>query len=480
MLGWILLLVFSPQISVDTRAQTSGAFALIAEEATSGAKGYEWLSLSTQHVGHRLTGSPGGLRAEREADSLFRSFPGLEVDRLGFSSIAWSRGDLQLTVLAGAAEERVPAVALANTPLDTRVEAPLVNAGNGLPEDLIALGVRAKGSALLINLGLVDPPEGASNLHRSEKAALAITFGAAAVVFVNSVHGGVLLTGTASVDGDLIPIPAVCIASEDGEALRARLASGEGLSVLVQMENRAEPVDAHDIVAELPGSDLAREVIVVGGHLDSWDLASGATDNGIGAFSILDLARCYSALGLHPRRTIRFVLFMGEEQGLLGSQALVEAWHSRGELARVRCMINLDMTGGPTGFSVVGPGGWEAVAKDIMGRMQAQDTSFSADLATRAGLHSDHQPFLLQGVPVMAPLSDLGNDVYGCYHSSCDDIHLVEPARMVDNVRFVGQFLWVMANEDELPGSFNDEELRERLKADGLEEKLRLQGLWRW
>ena len=87
---------------------------------------------------------------------------------------------------------------------------------------------------------------------------------------------------------------------------------------------------------------------------------------------------------------------------------------------------------------------------------------------------------MLEGIPVIAPICDLGNHVYGCYHSSCDDIHLVDPQAMVNNVRRVGQLLWVLSNAPELPGPFTSAELRERLTAAGLEDKLRIQKAWPW
>jgi carboxypeptidase Q len=246
------------------------------------------------------------------------------------------------------------------------------------------------------------------------------------------------------------------------------------------MNNRSEPVEARNVVAEIPGTRWPQEVVVVGGHLDSWDLATGATDNGLGAYSILDMARAMVASGVRPARTIRFVLFMGEEQGLLGSEALVAQYARTQELANVRCMINMDMTGDPFGFSAVGPEGWTAIVDSAMGAMHALDTTFRAELKDRPGLHSDHQSFLLAGVPVINPLSDLGGHVYGCYHSSCDDVHLVDPMDMVNNARFVGMLALWIANVEALPAAFEDGALRDRLKAGGLEENLRLAKLWRW
>ena len=475
--------VFCSHASVHTSAQHDGlvpVFRAIDGEAERGAMGYDWLNWSIEHIGHRLTGSRNGARAEACADSLFRVGGASDVVLSAFSTTAWSRGVVALRVGPMDALVELDAVALANTPADADVQLDLVDAGNGLRTDLIALGRSTHGKAVMINLGMIAAPSGAVNLHRSEKTALALEHGAAAVVFVNNVAGHVLLTGTASIDGSAIPIPAVCITSEDGAALRTRLASGEDLRAWISMTNSYSAVHAHNVITEIRGSSLPDEVVLVGGHLDSWDLATGATDNGLGSFSILDLARCFHSLGLRPARTIRFVLFMGEEQGLLGSRALVQHYQRTGVIGKIRVMVNLDMTGHPQGFNVAGPGGWSELIGDINSQIEAVDTAFASRSGDRMGLHSDHQPFLLAGVPVINPISDLGSHVYGCYHSSCDNIHLVDPQAMVNNVRFVGMLLYALAETGELPPPFSEAELRQRLEEAGLEEPLRLGGDWPW
>ncbi len=432
-------------------------------------------------IGHRLTGSPQGAKAERAADSLFR-LSGLEhVALFPFQAQAWSRGQVQLTVGDGMGYLHLQAVALANTPLEADVEAPLIDVGNGLPGDLDRAGDRLKGRVALVNIGLVDAAEGTKNLHRSEKAALALKRGVAAIIFVNQVDGGVLLTGTASIDGTLIPVPAACIATEDGTALRSRLSQGETLTARLGMSNHSDQVQANNVIAEIRGSKYPNEVILIGGHLDSWDLATGATDNGLGSFSILDLARAMQAMPVKPERTVRFVLFMGEEQGLLGSRALVAQYRKTGELANIRCMINLDMSGNPRGFGIGGPGDWAARVGEVCTSIRSIDsTAFKGEVAETIWLHSDHQPFLLAGVPVLYPLSDLGKHVYGCYHSSCDDIHLVDPQAMVNNVRFTGMLVYGLAAMEHLPGHFTQDQLRERLIGAELEGPLRIGGDWPW
>jgi len=453
----------------------------VEAQARKDPRGYQWLSWSTTHHGHRLTGTPRGERAERTADSLFKS-GGLELVRFfPFQARAWQRTSVDLSISSADSSWRPACVALAHSPVSARVSARVVDLGNGLASDIERLRQEVKGNIALINIGLIGAPKEAGNLHRSEKTMLAIAAGASGLLFVNNVDGHVLLTGTASVNGDLIPIPAACISSEDGALVRRWLAGGRTVEAALAMTNRSDIVTARDVIAEIPGSDRADEVVLVGGHLDCWDLATGATDNGLGSFSILDMARCLKATGIKPRRTIRFVLFMGEEQGLLGSRALVEHYARTGELARIRCMVNMDMTGHPQGFGVTGPDGWKELIERINGAIRAIDsTSFAGRTSTGAWLHSDHQPFMLAGVPVINPHSDLGGHVYSCYHSSCDDIHLVDAQAMVDNVRFVGMLLMALANEDVLPPHFTDDALRERMVSEGLEEKLRLGGDWRW
>lgn len=462
-------------LAQDVRLRAFDQAAQVSEQA------YEWLAWSTTHIGHRLTGSAQGQRAEEVADSLFRLAELDTVFTHSFEADAWSRGSISLTVGDGAGFMHIACVALANTPLEVVVEAPLVDAGNGLPEDIERMGDRIKGSSALVNIGLVAGTEGSKNLHRSEKAALALAAGAASIIFVNQVEGGVLLTGTASIDGSLIPIPAACIATEDGAALRKRLIMGTDLSARLEMQNRSEHVHARNIIAEIRGSTYPNEILLVGGHLDSWDLATGATDNGLGAFSIVDVARLLKSMPFRPERTIRFVLFMGEEQGLLGSRALVEDYVRSGEIEQIRCMVNLDMSGNPQGFGIGGPVGWTALIKDLCWTINKLDSSaFEGKTSEEIWLHSDHQPFLLHGVPVIYPLSDLGKHIYGCYHSSCDDIHLVDPQVMTNNVRFVGALLLGLSQARTLPNNFTPDELRLRLVDAGLEGPLRIGGDWPW
>src|SRR6202012_411528 len=98
-----------------------------------------------------------------------------------------------------------------------------------------------------------------------------------------------------------------------------------------------KPVEVYNTVAEIRGTEKPDEYVIVGGHLDSWDLGTGATDDGTGALAVVAAARALQKLGVQPKRTIRFVMFSGEEQGLNGSRAYVKA-HSA-ELPKISAVL---------------------------------------------------------------------------------------------------------------------------------------------
>lgn len=302
----------------------------------------------------------------------------------------------------------------------------------------------------MVYIGILPEGHETSNLHRSEKTALAIQNGAKGIIIINQVEGNVLLTGTASVTGKLIDIPAVCIGKEDGFALKEKLKEIP-VSAKVEMTNSSNIIKARNVVASLQGSELPEEQIVVGGHLDSWDLATGAIDNGIGSFAILDIARTFKALGLKPRRTINFVMFMGEEQGLLGSKAMVNEKIQDGSLGGIKYMVNLDMSGNPVGSNAGGRQEARDFFMSIGEKINQFDSLFTNNFKNTAGLHSDHQPFMLEGIPVVSLVSNLDPSVYACYHSDCDDMELVDRAHMENTVRFTTMMLYELANTDTLP-----------------------------
>ncbi len=474
----MLLTVIAISCKEEKKVESQAAlFARIDAEITQNSKAYSDLEEATKTIGHRLTGSENGAKAEEYTYNKFKEYGFENVAYQTFEVEAWARDQVSLEINTQA----IKVVTLGHSPVKAEVTGEIVDMGNGLETDYAANAEAVKNKISLVYIHILEgSEEGLTNLHRSEKTALAIKYGAKGIIIINQVPGGVLLTGTASVTGELIPIPAVCIGMEDGMSLKEALKTKKATAT-IKMTNKSDLIKARNVVATIKGSDLADEEIVLGGHLDSWDLATGAIDNGIGSFAVLDIARAFKANKLQPKRTIKFVLFMGEEQGLLGSKYMVQEAIKAGEIENIKYMMNLDMSGNPIGMNAGGQLNDEAFFKTLGAAIQQQDTIYQNDFSNRSSLHSDHQPFMLEGVPILSVHSNLDRSIYGCYHSDCDDFNLVNKEHITNTSRFGTMMLYGLANAEKLPATKMDSETTKAFMIkNNLKEKLILGGDWKW
>lgn len=461
-------------------------FVKINQDVLYRGRAYETLGEATSSIGHRLTGSPNGKKAEEFALKLLKEYGFSDVKYMPFEVESWARDTVSLAIVPRNSDNfrDVPVVALAHSPVSSHVKAAIVDCGDGLEDDFEKVKEDVKGKIALFNINIQgDANKGKKNLHRSEKTALAIKYGATGVIIANAVEGGVLLTGTASVTGELIPIPAVCVSVESGKAIRHWIADEKNILAVIDMQNFSRPIRARNVVATLPGSSkkYRGEKIVIGGHLDSWDLAQGAMDNGIGSFSVMDIARVFQSLNLKPKRTIEFVLFMGEEQGLLGSRAMVKKYKAEGKIEQVKLMINLDMVNNTRGFNAFGRPELKSFIDAIGEEIKAVDSTFANANNSSAGLHSDHQPFMLEGVPVCSPSGSFPVKAYNCYHANCDNFKLIDKKQILNNVRYTAMMLYAMADAEELPVKrLSSEQTKEYLIKQNLQKELEIGKDWRW
>lgn len=461
-------------------------FVKINEDVLSRGRAYETLEEATSTIGHRLTGSPNGKKAEDFTYKLLKEYGYADVKYMPFEVESWARDTVSLAIVPKGSDNfrDVEVVALAHSPVSSHIKGPVVDCGDGIEADFEKVKDEVKGKIALFNINLQAPEnKGKKNLHRSEKTALAIKYGAAGVIIANAVEGGVLLTGTASVTGALIPIPAVCVSVESGKAIRKWMNEEKNIWAVIDMQNFSRPIRARNVIATLPGSSrkYANDKIVIGGHLDSWDLATGAMDNGIGSFTVLDVARVFQALKLKPKRTIEFVMFMGEEQGLLGSKALVKKYKDEGKLDQVQLMMNLDMVNNAKGFNAMGRPELRSFFDEIGKKIKSVDSTFTNTNPNSAGLHSDHQPFMIQGVPVCSPSGSFPVKAYNCYHANCDRFDLIDKKQINNNVRFTAMMLYALANADALPvKKMNDNDTKDFLIKQNLKNELIIGKDWRW
>lgn len=205
------------------------------------------------------------------------------------------------------------------------------------------------------------------------------------------------MAGLTCCNGTIAPLPVANVGHEDTLLLRRLLNRGP-VEAEFSFTNRVQKhVQVNNVVAEIPGTDRSGEYVVVAGHLDSWQLGTGAEDNGTGAASVLAVAQAIKAAGIQPRRTMRFILFGGEEQDLLGSIGYV-----REHAAEMDKCVGVFVT--DTGSEA--PKGWYVWGRDdekqALASIKPLLDSLGAGGATDDGrftFDTDHAPFLIHGVP---------------------------------------------------------------------------------
>ena len=449
---------------------------LINKEVQQNSEAYQQLKKATETIGHRATGTENGRIAEEYAANLLRSY-GYDVSFQEFTFSGWNRKSLDLKIN----NQPIKAVALAHSPENVSLSGELIDLGNGLEEDYKKIGDKVKGKIVFAALGLLDgTPKEIENLHRSEKTALAEKYGAKGIILFNRPAGGILLTGTASVTGKIIKIPAINISLEDGLKIKENLTKGKEIAK-IKMKNDVGQMKGRNIIAKKIGSQFPNEKIVLGGHLDSWDLATGAIDNGVGSFSVMDIARTYKKLNLQNDRTIEFVLFMGEEVGLVGSKHYVNQALKDGSINQIKAMSNMDMTTNPKSYYSTMESNL-SILTDYANDVQKVIPDFKLKTFASVDLHSDHQPFMLQGLPIIG-LSDsqFTKGALNCYHANCDTFDYVEEVGLKNNVILETYLLYRLSNLKDIPSKrWNEQEIKEALIKGNLETPLRVSGDWRW
>jgi hypothetical protein len=474
-------LLLTNVLNAQSKPSWPNIFSKINKEVVENSNAYASLKIASETIGHRLTGSENGEKAEQFAFDLLKSYGFSNVRFQPFEVESWSRGNLEVRIGSNNNLKPIKSVSLAHSPVAADINLEVVDMGNGVEDDYAANPEKVKGKIALVYLGtLPGSKTGTPSLHRSEKTAIATKYGAKGIIVINTADNGVLLTGTASVTGKLIPIPAVCVGKEDGLALKEQIKTTPLFSQ-IKMTNHSGMIKARNVIATIKGSSLPNEKVVVGGHLDSWDLATGAMDNGIGSFSVLDMARTFKVLNLQPARTIDFVMFMGEEEGLLGSRAYVEAAIKDKSVDNIRYMLNYDMTNDPKGYATSAQES-KALFESIGTIAQKIDSNFKNTFSVGAGLHSDHQPFMLNGIPTGGGAGgSLPKGAGPCYHADCDVFSLVEDKGMRNTVRFNTMLLFGIADATKIEARhFSDEETRLFLIKNNLKEPLTIAGEWRW
>jgi hypothetical protein len=433
----------------------------------------------TDRIGGRISGTPACDRAIDWAAAKFRSagLGAVSVEPFVLSG-AWSPRAIEASCVSPAAFPLRVAAApgTARTPGGRAVEAHLVDAGDGAAEAFAKLGDAAKGAiALVRNPEMKSLDDLFAEYMKSPRLLQAAKeAGVAAVLLESSRPRGLLYRHPMTFNGSIDPMPVAVVAREQAERLLRLLEDGP-VRVRVAVDNATEPnVTSRNVIAEIPGTDKKDEIVLVGAHLDAWDLGTGANDNGVSCAEVIDLARQIAATGFKPRRTVRFVLFTGEEQGMLGSREYVRS-HAA-ELDRHVAVVIYDIGSGKlTGMFLNG-------REDLRGpvdRALANVASLGPFENTGEALDgTDNFDFLLAGVPNIVGNQDAAPYLPD-YHAESDTFDKVDPREAKAAEAALAAVVWSLANADARPGPRQSRaEVEALIKATHLDEQMKAFGQW--
>ena len=262
-------------------------------------------------------------------------------------------------------------------------------------------------------------------------------------------------------------VPTIILRNDDYGRIERLLDDKDDVKLEFNIENKVFPAGktSYDVVAEIPGTDKADEIVMLGGHLDSWHAATGATDNGIGSSVMLEAARLIQTLGLKPRRTVRVALWSGEEEGLLGSLAYVKAHfgtfeNPKPEFAKLDCYFNIDTgTGRLRGASVFGPPEAAQLLQPIFGPFKDWALGGVTATASRATGGTDSTSFNNAGLPGIGYRQDPIEYNSMTHHTNLDTYERIIPEDVKEAAAEVAAAVWYVANLDQMIPRFTKENM---------------------
>ncbi|MHC5039973.1 MAG: M28 family peptidase [Planctomycetota bacterium] len=383
-------------------------------------------------LGPRLVGAEGEHRAQSLLMDRFRGL-GLEVDFESFPVKTYLRGETEVVLHTGEGDESLTGLARVFSPSTRRAERfELIDLGKGEEGDFDRAASRIAGRAVYVSQ--VCP----------EKYKKALHLGAAAYLEPSPENHDVVFMGTMPENGEKPHVPRIKLTASSGRAITRASQKEKPLEITLRVTGETRPAESGNVVASLRGrTDLPE--IVLGAHLDTFNLSSGALDNGTGVALVFELARIFTRLP-KLRRTIRFVLFTGEEVGRIGSEKYVAGR----DAASVGCFFNFDV---PLGGDLVlhiqagneRNGFWGGLRETL-------GDPFEIEHVLRR--NSDHYSFYRAGIPciMMRAKPKPGAVNPGdLIHSCLDTIEKVDPLELHESTRLSGRILLRLAEAEDLP-----------------------------
>lgn len=431
----------------------------------------------TDQIGGRVPGTPAMQKAVQWGVEAFQAAGADSVHTEDFSiQASWAEGATRMTVVSPEPFLlRVVSIAWAPA-LAPHSRVPVADVGQGTAEDFAKAGDIA-GAILLVHSEEMRTWDDlfAEYLKAPGVIDRAVKAKALAVAFQSTRPHDLLYRHTNAGDGEIDRIPMVLVAREDAGRMARLLASGQRLYADLSIPNAVGgPITAANVVAEVRGSEKPDEFVILGAHLDSWDLGTGALDNGCNAALVVDALRAIKASGVRPRRTIRFILFSGEEEGMVGSHSYTVA--HRAELDKVAGVVIFDSgIGRVTGFSLGGRRDVVPAATTLLAPLKSLDASTPT---TDADWGTDNFDFLLEGVPTFVANQEEANYLLN-YHAMSDTFDKVDLAELRKHVVEASALTIGLANASEPPGPrLHHAQIEQTLRETHLDDQLKTFDMW--
>ena len=430
----------------------------------------------TDEIGGRVTGSASNLAAVNWALAKFAE-AGVPTTRESYEMpLQWQ----ELATFAEIGGDVLFTPNVVAKPFSTgadKVSAPLVDGGLGTANDFARLGDDSQDAWVLIATPMLDDVVGLGGLFAEYSAAamaesLAFDAGAAGLVFMSSRPNNLLYRLPLLSAKNRQPI--LLMEREHAERARRLLQGDKSLTLTATIDiDGGYAYQSANVIGEIRGSSSPEEIVVIGAHLDSHDLGTGALDNGSNAMMMIDIARQMTRLGLKPARTIRFALWNGEEQGLVGSWRYTQ--QHQDELDQHIMAASFDIgTGRITGFFT---GGMDGLGEMVDGFLQPVAGLGPFQQVNVPLVGTDNFDFMMEGIPNLIAMQADANYASN-YHAASDTFDKVDQQQLKLNSAIAAAIVWGFANSANRLPRQTHEQIVELINSTNLEQQMRDFGVW--
>ena len=445
---------FAAALVCTVPAGAQASVETLIDHTLANGKTYDHLSYLTDKIGPRLSGSPNARRAVQWTTEQFRSW-GIDVRQEKVMVPHWVRGaerghlvshndhGIVLTALGGSVA--TPAAGITADVIEVTSYEQLEELGREKIRGKIVFYNKAMDMEL-VESGRAFEAYGQAVVFRGTGASRAAEYGAVAAVIRSVATASLRTPHTGSLrylDG-VRRIPAAALSTEDAELVHRLLARGDRVRMNLVLTPRTLPdVESANVIAEIRGSERPEEIVLVGGHLDSWDLGTGAIDNASGSAMVMEVLRAFKELGIQPKRTVRGVLFMNEENGLRGGHKYFDNAAKREELHRHVAAIEVDAgVAPPVGFITTLEGkSLEEIERLAAPLNRIAPMRFISSKHTGA----DTSPLTDAGITGFGFVPD-PRHYFDYHHSAADTLDKVDPKALAQDTAAVAALVYVLAN----------------------------------